>query len=51
MTEAEQVVNYPKRVTQENMLHLILYGPPRSSKSHVALTINNLYKKCVINLD
>ena len=33
------------------MLHLILYGPPKSGKSHVALNIQNLYKKCIINLD
>lgn len=33
------------------MLHLILYGPSKSGKSHVALTINNLYKKCIVNLD
>lgn len=33
------------------MLHLILYGPPKSGRSHVALNIQNLYKKCIINLD
>ncbi len=33
------------------MLHLILFGPPKSGKSHIALTIASNYKKCIINLD
>lgn len=33
------------------MLHLILFGPPKSGKSHIALNIQSFYKKCIINLD
>lgn len=51
LTEAEQTTEYPRKVTPENMLHLVLMGPPKSGKSHVALNIQSLYKKCVINLD
>jgi|688.fasta_scaffold2434767_1 predicted AAA+ superfamily ATPase len=33
------------------MLHLILVGPKKSGKTHIAETIKNTYKKYVINFD
>jgi len=33
------------------MLHLILIGPPKSGKTHIAETIRNSYQKSVINFN
>ena len=51
MTEVQPDVKYPKRVDSESQVHFALYGPPQSGKSHVALHINTLYDKCIVNLD
>lgn len=33
------------------MLHLVLVGPPKSGKTHIAENIKNAYNKCVINFN
>lgn len=51
LLEVAEVVEYPKKVDSENILHLIVFGPPKSGKSHVAQQINKLHKRAIIKID
>lgn len=44
-------IEYPKKIDSENILHLIVVGPPKSGKTHIAQKISQLHKRAVIKVD
>lgn len=44
-------VDYPRRVDSDKILHLVVTGPPKSGKSHVAKTVSSLHNRALIKLD
>ena len=44
-------VDYPKKVDSDNMVHIVVTGPPKSGKSHVCSTISSLHKRAHVKLD
>jgi replication-associated recombination protein RarA len=49
--EVPEVIEYPKKVDSENILHLVVFGPPKSGKTHIAQQISKLQKRAVIKVD
>ena len=51
LLEAPEVVEYPRKVDSENMLHFIMLGHAKSGKTNIAKQIGTLHKRAVINFD
>jgi len=44
-------VEYPKKIDPENILHLVIFGPPKSGKTHIAQQISKSQKRALIKFD
>jgi hydrocephalus-inducing protein len=51
LLEVPEVVEYPKKVDSENILHLLIIGPTKSGKTHIAQQISKMQKRALIKLD
>ena len=51
LLEVPEVVEYPRKVDSDNILHFIIIGHKKSGKSHVAKQINALHKRNTIKFD
>jgi SpoVK/Ycf46/Vps4 family AAA+-type ATPase len=51
LLEVPEEIEYPKKVDSENILHLIVVGPPKSGKTHIAQQISKLHKRALIKVD
>lgn len=51
LNEVIPEVEYPKKVDSDNVLHLIVTGPPKSGKTHVAGNIASLHKRAHVKVD
>ena len=49
--EVPQIVEYPKKVDSQNILHLIMFGPSKSGKTQIASYVKNLQKRALIKFD
>lgn len=47
----EQVIEYPKKVDPENMLHVVVYGPSKSGKTSTAQALRKEHKRAIVNLN
>lgn len=45
------MIEYPKKVDPENILHLVVFGPPKSGKTHITQQISKTQKRAVIKFD
>jgi len=44
-------VEYPKKIDPENILHLVIFGPPKSGNTHIAQQISKSQKRALIKFD
>jgi shikimate kinase len=44
-------VEYPKKIDPENILHLVILGPSKSGKTHIAQQISKTQKRALIKFD
>lgn len=51
LLQVPEVVEYPKKVDSENILHFIIIGHAKSGKSNIAKQVNFLHKRAVIKFD
>lgn len=51
MLEVPEAIEYPRKVDSENILHLVVYGPPKSGKTNIAQQISKLHKRALIKFD
>ena len=47
----EESVAYPKKVETELLQHIVLFGPAKSGKSHIAKLLKTEHNRTILNLD